>query len=90
MPVEGRDQPQHSARTGAVPDPRRGPAPSRAEPRLRVGIEERFTTAWRSFLPRAEQSVDVVPGHGPQALAAVWNQAVAARTPPRTGPVLTF
>jgi hypothetical protein len=56
----------------------------------RAAFEERFTTAWRSFLPRAEQSVDVVPGHGPQALAVVWNQAVAGRTPPRTGPVLTF
>jgi len=56
----------------------------------RAGFEQRFTAAWFSFLPRAERSVDVVPGHGPEALAAVWNQAASGQLDPRAGHVVTF
>lgn len=56
----------------------------------RAGFEERLAQAWSGFVPRAQQWVDVVPGHGPAELARVWAEVVAGRAAPRTGHVLTF
>ena len=53
-----------------------------------TGIEERYGAAWRRFVPRVEQWVDVVEGSGPQALEAVWLEVLGNRTPPRAGNVL--
>ena len=56
----------------------------------RAGFEQRLGEAWAGFVPRAQQWVDVVPGHGPAELARVWAEVVAGRAAPRTGHVLTF
>lgn len=56
----------------------------------RTGFEQRLATAWAGFVPRAQQWVDVVVGHGPQELARVWAEVVAGAAAPRTGNVLTF
>lgn len=56
----------------------------------RAGFEQRLATAWSGFVPRAQQWVDVVVGHGPQELAQVWAEVVAGAAAPRTGNVLTF
>lgn len=56
----------------------------------RAGFEQRFGQAWASFVPRAQQWVDVVAGHGPEDLQRVWAEVVAGRVAPRDGHVLTF
>ncbi|MGZ4575686.1 MAG: DUF2855 family protein, partial [Mycobacteriaceae bacterium] len=56
----------------------------------RAGFDQRFGAAWQRFVPSAEQWVDVVPAHGPQALKDVWSEMVAGRPAPREGHVLTF
>lgn len=56
----------------------------------REGLAERFAAAWRSFAPKAEESVDVVVHEGPEALRDVWLDVLAGRTAPREGHVVTF
>lgn len=54
------------------------------------GLEDRYGEAWRRFVPHVEQWVDVVEGHGPQALAHGWLEVLGNSTAPRTGTILTF
>ena len=56
----------------------------------RAGFEQRLGTAWAGFVPRAQQWVDVVAGHGPAELARVWTEVATGRAAPRTGHVLTL
>jgi len=56
----------------------------------RDGLDARFAEAWRRFAPVAERRVDVVAGHGPEALRDVWLEVLSGRTAPRTGHVLTL
>lgn len=52
------------------------------------GIEERYGEAWRRFVPHVENWVDVVLGHGPEALEKVWLEVLGNRIAPRAGNVL--
>ena len=54
----------------------------------REGLDDRFSAAWRSFVPAVESWVDVTVGHGPQALREVWLDVLQGRSAPRTGHVL--
>lgn len=54
------------------------------------GIEERYGEAWRRFVPAVEQWVDVVEGHGPQALNDTWLEVLGNKTAPRVGNVLVL
>jgi len=56
----------------------------------REGLDQRFAEAWRRFAPAVEKWVDVVVGHGPEALRDAWLEVLAGRTPPRVGHVLTL
>jgi len=53
-------------------------------------LEERYGEAWRRFVPHVEGWVDVVEGHGPEALQAVWLEVLGNRSAPRAGNVVTF
>jgi hypothetical protein len=52
------------------------------------GLEERYGEAWRRFVPHVAGWVDVVEGHGPQALNDVWLEVLANKSAPRAGNVL--
>jgi hypothetical protein len=56
----------------------------------REGLDLRFAEAWRAFAPIVERWVDVVEGHGPDALAQVWEEVRSGSADPRTGHVLVF
>jgi hypothetical protein len=56
----------------------------------REELDRRFAEAWRSFAPKAEEWVDVVVGHGPEALEQVWLEVQSGRTDARTGHVLVL
>ena len=56
----------------------------------REGLDDRFAQAWRSFVPKVEQWVDVQVGRGPQALREVWLEVLSGRSAPRTGHVLSL
>jgi hypothetical protein len=56
----------------------------------RETLDRRFAEAWRAFAPSVAQWVDVVLGHGPDALERVWQEVRSGRADPRTGHVLTF
>lgn len=56
----------------------------------RAGLDARFAEAWERFAPAAREWVDVVTGHGFEALRAVWLEVLAGRTSPRTGHIVTF
>jgi hypothetical protein len=53
-------------------------------------LDRRFAAAWERFAPAAENWVDVVEGHGPEALRAAWLEVLAGRSLPRTGHVLAL
>ncbi len=52
------------------------------------GVEDRHAEAWRRFAPVVAGWVDVVVGHGPEALAATWHEVLAGSNPPRVGHVI--
>lgn len=87
---------QETAGADALADPRTTVffAPDRMRKRAgdwgRDGLDQRFAEAWSRFAPAAEGWVDVVVGHGPEALREVWLEVLAGRTPPRVGHVLTL
>ncbi|GAB3838552.1 DUF2855 family protein [Dactylosporangium cerinum] len=54
----------------------------------RDGLDRRFSEAWHRFAAVAAGWVDVETGHGPEALRAAWLDALAGRTPPRTGSII--
>jgi hypothetical protein len=54
----------------------------------RDGLDARFGQAWSAFLPSVTQWVDVVVGHGPEALRDVWLKVLSGGSDPRTGHVL--
>ncbi|MGP4001785.1 DUF2855 family protein [Streptomyces sp. 8N706] len=56
----------------------------------REGLDRRFADAWQRFAPVVEGWVDVVHGHGPEALEKVWHEVQSGRTAPRTGHVLAL
>lgn len=51
----------------------------------RDGLDQRFAAAWRSFALVVEGWVDVVVGHGPQALEKVWLEVCPATAAPGSG-----
>ncbi len=67
-------------------------APDHMKKRLadwgREGLDERFSAAWRGFVPTVAGWVDVTVQHGPQALEQVWLEVLSGRSAPRTGHVL--
>jgi hypothetical protein len=54
----------------------------------RDGLDARFADAWHRFASTVELWVDIVVGHGPQALRTTWLEVLAGRTPPRTGHII--
>ena len=56
----------------------------------RDGLDDRFGAAWRQFASTVEDWVDVVVGHGPEALREAWLEVLAGGTSPRTGHVVAF
>lgn len=56
----------------------------------REALDRRFADAWQRFAPVVEEWVDVVHGHGPEALKTVWHEVQSGQTDPRTGHVLTL
>jgi hypothetical protein len=56
----------------------------------REGLDRRFAEAWHGFAPVAEQWVDVVLSHGPDALEQVWHEVLSGRADPRAGHVVTL
>ncbi|QUH01967.1 DUF2855 family protein [Saccharopolyspora erythraea] len=56
----------------------------------RAGLDRRFADAWQRFAPVVEQWVDVVHGHGPEALKKVWSEVQSGRAAPRTGHVVAL
>ncbi|MGE5291251.1 MAG: DUF2855 family protein [Micromonosporaceae bacterium] len=56
----------------------------------REDLDRRFAAAWRRFAPAAEGWVDVVTGHGPEALRQAWLDVLAGRSAPRAGHVVTL
>jgi hypothetical protein len=52
------------------------------------GVEEKHAAAWARFAPVVAGWVDVVVGHGPEALESDWQETLAGTTPPRTGHVV--
>lgn len=56
----------------------------------REGLDVRFGSAWRQFAPTVAGWVDVVVGHGPEALREAWLEVLAGRASPRTGHVVAL
>jgi hypothetical protein len=56
----------------------------------REGLDRRFADAWRAFAPVVEGWVDVVVGHGPDALERAWHEVRSGRADPRAGHVVTL
>jgi hypothetical protein len=54
----------------------------------RDGLDRRFSDAWHRFASAAASWVDIETGHGPEALQAAWLDALAGRTPPRSGRIV--
>jgi hypothetical protein len=87
---------QEAASAGTLADT--GPAmffaPDQMRKRIgewgREGLDLRFAEAWRSFAPVAEQWVDVVVSHGPDALEQIWREVLAGRADPRAGHVIAL
>lgn len=56
----------------------------------RDGIDTRFADQWREFLPVARHWLTVVAGHGPEAVEAVYGQALRGTVPPDRGHILSM
>lgn len=52
------------------------------------GVEARYAKAWRSFVPKVRNWVDVRESKGPEALREAWLQTLAGTVDPRAGLVL--
>jgi hypothetical protein len=53
-------------------------------------VERLLPIAWQRFAPVVEGWVDVVESHGPEALREVWLEALANKSAPRAGNIVTF
>jgi hypothetical protein len=87
---------QEAATAGTLADTGPGMffAPDQMRKRIgewgREGLDQRFAEAWRTFAPVVQDWVDVVVGHGPEALEQVWHEVQGGRADPRAGHVLTL
>jgi hypothetical protein len=85
---------QEAATAGTLADTGPGMffAPDQMRKRIgewgREGLDQRFADAWRTFAPVVQDWVDVVVGHGPEALEQVWHEVQGGRADPRAGHVL--
>lgn len=84
--------------SGAADLPGAAPTPFFAPAQIRKrntdwgadGFALALAEAWRELVASVPHWLQVVPGHGPAAVAGVWDQVIAGAVPPDRGHVLTW